>query len=213
MVMSRQDLISEMLSIQNTVNCNIDLNWKNKNREWYRASWIEAAEMADSLCYKWWKHQDKDLNNARIEASDILHFLLSSFIECNITADIIESHWKKSSQETILTLIDRLVFNLLKVQFEGASYIEVIECFSSICSKLNLSLEDLYICYISKATLNNFRQNNGYKTGTYIKQWGQCEDNVYLTEIIKDYLGGTEVPDNLQSVIYRKLQTIYDNIK
>jgi hypothetical protein len=34
--------------------------------------------------------------------------------------------------------------------------------------------------------LNFFRQDNGYKEGTYRKEWNGREDNEYLVEIIND---------------------------
>lgn len=42
-------MLAEMLAIQNAVNSNVDVDWKTKNREWYRAAWIETAELIDSL--------------------------------------------------------------------------------------------------------------------------------------------------------------------
>lgn len=38
----------------------------------------ETAELRDSVPWKWWsKHQTFDLQNARVEVVDILHFLIS----------------------------------------------------------------------------------------------------------------------------------------
>ena len=38
---------------------------------------------------------------------------------------------------------------------------------------------------IGKNCLNKFRQDNGYKEGTYIKEWNGREDNVVMIEIIE----------------------------
>jgi hypothetical protein len=48
---------------------------------------------------------------------------------------------------------------------------------------INRTFEDLYVGYISKNVLNTFRQDNGYQTGTYIKNWDGVEDNEYLISL------------------------------
>ena len=220
-MINKEEMLSQMLSVQDTVNSNVDVNWKSKNREWYRAAWVETAELMDSFAYKWWKHQVNDYDNAKIEVIDIWHFVLAKCIECNVTSDIIVQHWKDHKPtEDLLVTIERLAFTLLKVKFEGASIVSVVEVLSNICNHLELSLEDIYIYYIGKATLNNFRQNYGYKKGTYIKIWGPknvdgdpVEDNEFLTIILKDYLGGKNIPDNLQSIIYSRLKKDYPGEK
>ena len=205
-----------MLTIQDEVNSNVDSDWKSKGREWYRAAWIETAELIDSFNYKWWKNQEDDLDNAKIEAVDIWHFILAKCIESNVCSDIIVSHWKDNTSEDILVTIERLAFNLLKTKFEGASIVSVIEPFSQVCSHLGLTIENIYVYYLGKATLNNFRQDNGYKEGTYLKEWPipnihgtkTAQDNVFLSEILEDYLN-KEVPTNLQEVIYNRLKELY----
>lgn len=213
---NKEKIVDEMLAIQNAVNCNVDLDWKSKNREWYRAAWIECAELVDSLDWKWWKHQEADINNAKIEAIDIWHFILAKCIESNVCSNIIVAHWQNKSQEDFIVTAERLAFNLLKTRFEGASIVSVIEPFSKVCSHLELSIEDVYVYYIGKATLNKFRQNNGYKEGNYIKEWTvknyTGQDNEFLTEILQQYLGNQELPDNLQGSIYSELNNIYKNI-
>ena len=39
--------------------------------------------------------------------------------------------------------------------------------------------------YIGKNCLNQFRQDNGYKEGHYIKVWNGKEDNVVMVEILE----------------------------
>jgi hypothetical protein len=47
-----------------------------------------------------------------------------------------------------------------------------------------LSFDELYKTYIGKNVLNFFRQDHGYKEGSYIKIWNGKEDNEYLSEIL-----------------------------
>ncbi|MFY9093562.1 deoxyuridinetriphosphatase, partial [Aliarcobacter butzleri] len=39
--------------------------------------------------------------------------------------------------------------------------------------------------YIGKNCLNQFRQDNGYKEGTYIKVWNGNEDNVVMVDLLE----------------------------
>ena len=56
--------------------------------------------------------------------------------------------------------------------------------FFRTCKISGLSFTWLQKLYIGKNCLNKFRQDNGYKEGTYIKEWNGREDNVVMIEII-----------------------------
>ena len=47
-----------------------------------------------------------------------------------------------------------------------------------------MDLNELYRQYIGKNTLNFFRQDHGYKEGTYIKVWHGKEDNEVLANLV-----------------------------
>ena len=59
-----------------------------------------------------------------------------------------------------------------------------IPLFSAILIDGQMSWEDLYRQYTGKNVLNMFRQDKGYQTGSYQKNWGGREDNEHLVEII-----------------------------
>ena len=46
-----------------------------------------------------------------------------------------------------------------------------------------MTFDDLYKQYVGKNVLNFFRQDHGYKDGSYKKVWQGREDNEHLTEI------------------------------
>ena len=69
-----------------------------------------------------------------------------------------------------------------------------------------MSNEDVYIAYIVKNCLNKFRQNNGYKDGTYIKYWNGKEDNVIAYEIANEWGADEELFEHL----YIDLETYYN---
>ena len=80
--------------------------------------------------------------------------------------------------------------------------------FIGACGSLNLSFEELYSLYIGKNVLNQFRQDNGYKEGTYIKMWNGEEDNVIMQDKMKE-LGDTVTFDTL----YNELNNVYSTLK
>jgi hypothetical protein len=45
--------------------------------------------------------------------------------------------------------------------------------------------DDLFRQYVGKNVLNFFRQDNGYKQGTYRKTWAGREDNEHLVEVLE----------------------------
>ncbi|TDJ65831.1 MAG: hypothetical protein E2O35_06725, partial [Proteobacteria bacterium] len=45
-----------MLEMQDGMNSRVDGDWFNQERAWYRAIWIECAELMDHYGgWKWWK--------------------------------------------------------------------------------------------------------------------------------------------------------------
>jgi hypothetical protein len=50
---------------------------------------------------------------------------------------------------------------------------------------MELSFDQLHRGYVGKNVLNFFRQNNGYKDGSYIKVWAGKEDNEHLVDVVR----------------------------
>ena len=46
-----------------------------------------------------------------------------------------------------------------------------------------MPFDDLYRIYVGKNVLNFFRQDHGYKDGSYKKVWQGREDNEHLVEV------------------------------
>ena len=70
-----------MLALQDAMNSKINPEWRQAGNEWYRAIWIECAEMLDHYGWKWWKHQQADMDQVTLEIVDIWHFMLSDMLE------------------------------------------------------------------------------------------------------------------------------------
>lgn len=220
--------IQVMLELQDELNCLINPNWIEADYPWLRAAWIECAELMDYVGFKWWKKQVPNLPQAHNEASDIFHFLLS-----NLLVEEFHSDNLNLPEKIVYDMSDECI-NETKEIFEGADTLEYIEALASacleeypdyvtlfaiVCEKLELSFDDLYKMYISKNVLNIFRQNNGYKEGTYIKQWpsqlfpdNTVEDNVYLEGFLSEYetqnMFDTQ-PEKVFDYLYDKLTANY----
>mgnify|MGYP001214130216 CR=1 FL=1 len=83
----------------------------------------ESAEAIDSLNWKWWKKDQDDWENVKVELIDMLHFWVS------------------------------------------------------MCTIAGLDAKDVFELYAKKHKLNEKRQDEGYKQGTYNKYKDGVEDN------------------------------------
>jgi hypothetical protein len=59
-----------------------------------------------------------------------------------------------------------------------------VAAFAQLMNLSGLSFVRLYSLYVGKNILNFFRQDHGYKEGTYKKIWQGREDNEHLIEIL-----------------------------
>lgn len=80
------DKLEEIFKMQYELNKRIGIDSEALSEEerirwtlnYIRALQQEAAELTDSLPWKWWaKYQKFDIQNARVEVVDMLHFLVS----------------------------------------------------------------------------------------------------------------------------------------
>lgn len=216
--MNNKQKLAQMLSLQDKLNTYIlGENWKQSEvTDWKRATWIECAELIEHIGWKWWKKQSPNLAQAHIELSDKFHFLLSDALVERLNEDDLLDSLENVPEDyyddidDVKLIIEELVFYLLDSQAQEDYY----AIFFEVCRRLDLSFDELYFIYMSKNVLNIFRQDNGYKEGTYIKQWPSMiepsqtsEDNVYLDFFMQE--AKKTKPDNLYEFIYNKLQENY----
>mgnify|MGYP001813404630 CR=1 FL=1 len=170
-----------MLELQDAMNSRINPDWRTAGNEWYRAVWIECAEMLDHYGWKWWKHQQPDMEQVILEIVDIWHFILSDLLEAQTDVELIADQLldyfeQQHEQQDIRLAIEALARQTLDKKAAA------VQEFSELLAAASLSLDDLYRGYIGKNVLNFFRQDHGYKQGSYHKLWGGREDNEYLVE-------------------------------
>lgn len=208
-----QQKIQVMLDLQDSMNTKVNPDWRNKNFEWYRAIWIECAEMLDHYGWKWWKKQDPDIDQVILELIDIWHFGLSILLLNGQNAAqiknqidlVIKNENQAKAVSAIEFPVELEVFVLSTLKSKSFS----VDAFVKVMNSIDLNFDQLYAGYVGKNVLNFFRQDNGYKEGSYQKVWGGREDNEHLV----DLLGELNVSDEgFQDQLYKSLETRYKSL-
>ena len=200
--------ILTMLEMQEEMNTRVHDSWREQNFEWYRAIWIECAELMDHYGYKWWKHQEPDEAQVQLEIVDIWHFGMSCLLQNEIDqenlASKIASSWKEQrSESTFRDIVEALAAETLNDRTFS------ISIFSELCNSSELSFTKLYAFYIGKNVLNFFRQDNGYKEGSYKKIWGGREDNDHLNDLLNTI---DNTAANFSELLYKALEDRYSQV-
>lgn len=196
----------KMLELQDAMNQKVNPAWRDAGYAWYRAIWTECAEMLDHYGWKWWKHQKPDMEQVELEMVDIWHFTLSDALLKHETieqaADAIaqDIDQPRKSSDDLRALIESHALAVLGQQ--GAD----IPSFMAALDGCGMSFDDLYAKYIGKNVLNFFRQDHGYKQGTYQKIWHGREDNEVLTECLASL---DHQSDQFAEQLYQSLSAAY----
>lgn len=176
-------MLSTMARLQDEHNCHVAADWRQRGFPYYRAVWVECAELLDHFGWKWWKRQEPDLGQVRLEVVDIWHFGLSMLLladgPSNDDMQLFATRLgAKRSVGDFRGDVEALALAALESQrFSLPAFIDLMNA-------LGMDLEALTREYIGKNVLNNFRQAHGYQDGSYRKTWDGREDNVHLLEII-----------------------------
>ena len=188
---------STMFTLQMGMNAKVDPDWVAARYPYLRAVAIEGAEAIEHHGWKWWKKQEKDLPQLQMELIDIWHFILSEILlrnSGNVDASLAalmmlldSANTQKiidfDDQQYSIDELDLLTKLELLIALSVVRRIE-LGLFQSIMSECKIGWVDLYRQYVGKNVLNMFRQDHGYKDGSYQKIWSGREDNEYLVEII-----------------------------
>ena len=194
--------ILQMLELQQELNNSTNgIGWENgmtkngKVIDWKRCTYLECAELIESYPWKHWKNIDAkaDYANIKIEAVDIWHFIMSQGLEdykngnlgnietlsnniCSLNnfklfEDKVQEHNKNYYEQIAI------VEELIRILFCNESTEKLMSAFIDVAMQSGLNLDTLYTLCVGKNILNKFRQEHGYKDGTYIKIWNGEEDN------------------------------------
>ena len=130
--------------------------------------------------------------NIRVELVDIWHFIMSESIRMKdenyankylklkpqgeFNAEVLIDTLEKILNLSVASNIDPKINNIR----------EITDLFFTAISQLDMGIGELYKRYVVKNQLNTFRQQHGYKDGSYIKLWDTVEDNVVAFKIMDE---------------------------
>lgn len=186
-----------MLSLQASMNSKVDPDWVQARYPYLRAVAIEGAEAIEHHGWKWWKKQQQDLAQLQMELIDIWHFILSELLLRNedqpidplaalmsVLAEIpATDRIQLDGNEYLLADLDLIRKLELLIALAVVRRIDMA-LFAAIMADCRMDWTELYRQYVGKNVLNMFRQDHGYKAGTYQKFWLGREDNEHLVAII-----------------------------
>jgi len=193
MLNDRQLLV--MLNLQDSMNKKVNPAWLDAGYAYLRAAMIESVEAIEHHGWKWWKAQTLDLAQVQMELVDIWHFALSDIIithkgDLNKAAAVISKELK--------TQPSQIIFDSQTIEFDRYCLVENLELMAGLCvakrfsvplfikivEQADMNSQMLFEQYVGKNVLNFFRQDHGYKDGTYHKLWHGREDNEHLVEVL-----------------------------
>ena len=201
-----QAMLHTMADMQEQHNVLVHPQWREQGFEFYRAMWVECAEMLDHFGWKWWKQQTPDIDQVKLELVDIWHFALSELMrERAIDPAVAEQLATVSVDKATDPESFRLAIETLAAACLSTRSID-LSAFCAAMAALPMDYAELYALYIGKNMLNRFRQNNGYKSGEYRKLWQGREDNEHLIELLDEL---SDVPEQLPERLYAGLEARY----
>jgi dimeric dUTPase (all-alpha-NTP-PPase superfamily) len=211
--------LATMLDLQQKMNAKVNPDWINAGYGFMRAAMVESVEAIEHHGWKWWKAQEKDLPQLQMECVDIWHFALSHIL-IEYQGDVTAS--AKSIAQQLTASVNELTFDGTDYEFTQQTLLDNLELmtglaaakrfnvslFMTIIEQCEMSTDTLFEQYVGKNILNFFRQDYGYKTGTYIKEWNGREDNEHLVEVLAEL---DSTLDNYADAVYEQLSLRYPN--
>lgn len=210
--MDREQLAKAFTAIaqkQDELNKVINPEWATAGYDWPRALWTEIGEAMGYVNWAWWKkgpQVPEGVNKLHLflELADSLHFgvsvflseALDSFGDATLAYNSIGGELAHvcatTDAEGAIAAGTELADLLEGVARDAVGYGQ-FDAFSffAACRLAGLSAPTLIAYYHGKGVLNRFRQEHGYKQGSYRKMWagdlGNHEDNLYLADLIETY--------------------------
>ena len=180
-----QQRLEIMLTMQDAMNTRVHAQWRSQDFQWYRAIWVECAELLDHYGWKWWKQQRPDLEQVKLELVDIWHFGMSHLL-------LTEADHGPLARRMAVAISSARVGQGFRDDLESFALETLqgkafgIDKFAVLLADAELDFDELYQRYIGKNVLNFFRQDNGYQDGSYQKSWAGREDNEHLVELVAE---------------------------
>ncbi|MFQ3206388.1 MAG: dimeric dUTPase (all-alpha-NTP-PPase superfamily) [Glaciecola sp.] len=209
--------LNTMLNLQDGMNKKVNPQWLTAGYSYLRAAMIESVEAIEHHGWKWWKAQKLDLPQVQMELVDIWHFALSHII---IQHDGDIDSASSAIAKALLESHTEVTFDGNKINFSEATLVENLELMAGLCvakrfevplflkivEQAEMDANALFSQYVGKNILNFFRQDHGYKEGTYIKEWHGKEDNEHLVDVLAETDSNV---NDYADVIYQQLENRY----
>lgn len=217
-------MFTKIINLQIQLNENITPDWRSK--DWELAILREGSEAIDSTAWKWWKAGSDNIENLKIEAIDLLHFIISYGLSRLYTSDSIDDivheldetmheEWEIALDDQAINMQASITDMLKQLLSANLAYhLDPSERFSkmtywlfALLMKLGMSNDDIQALYLTKNLLNEYRQLRGYKdpNGNYRKVINGVEDNVYFLKIVKEVGVNAE---NLREKAFAKMDEV-----
>lgn len=198
---------TKLASLQDALNTVVNPSWRHAQYPWYRALWTEAGEAAGYVAWPWWRSVGPNLFAKRqdrlhffLELVDCLHFGISMELQRLATGDGEEQDHQHvgemlaedlksaadltASDKDLMYFMERVASQALEGEFDARALF-------AASYRAGMGTQGIIAYFHAKNLLNGFRQEHGYKQGTYRKNWGTekepREDNLVLAEIVEDY--------------------------
>ncbi|BAS67874.1 dUTP diphosphatase [Bathymodiolus septemdierum thioautotrophic gill symbiont] len=217
--------IKQMFKLQQALNdATNGLIWtegatkEGRQISWLRCIYMEAAEAIDSFNWKHWKDIEgqPDLDNAKVELVDIWHFIMSEAIHFGDTqfaeAYVDMQPEREINPEMTVETLEKIVAvaaNANVDKSKNALY-EITGLFFKALATMNMNVAELYKRYLVKNQLNTFRQDHGYKEGSYVKMWLDDKGNIVEDNVVAFAIMDKN-PELTPEQFYKKLEEVYKN--
>lgn len=217
--------IAKLMQMQDELNTYIHPEWKSQGFDWNTAIIDECQEILEHLGWKWWKTgyctglTEGNKAQVQLEVIDILHFLISLDAQGGVEpVDLLVFVNRPLDSNNIWGTVDW-------VRNAAATNELTIDTWAALAHSVDLTTEQVIETYTQKYVLNKFRQDHGYKSGSYVKEWKRAvtninkplgiapvlqEDNEVLQEIVA-YLKEIGGDTTDETRLYTELKLAYNN--
>ena len=162
-----QAMLHTMADMQEQHNVLVHPQWREQGFEFYRAMWVECAEMLDHFGWKWWKQQTPDIDQVKLELVDIWHFALSELMrERAIDPAVAEQLATVSVDKATDPESFRLAIETLAAACLSTRSID-LSAFCAAMAALPMDYAELYALYIiEKTCLIDFAKITGTRVAS-----------------------------------------------
>lgn len=214
--------VQKLFQMQDTLNSYIHPEWKTQGFNWGLAIVDECMEIHGHLGWKWWKKgyqvglTDENRKQIQLEVIDILHFVVSDWV-CSASPEMFikDINYTPVSIPVLLNQIDSAIADAID---DSTSF--WVDNFRELAHSVGLTKQQILETYTQKYVLNKFRQDHGYKTGEYVKEWeflnqltgsgAVREDNHWLEKVVIQLRQGNHSTTD-ENLLYSELKALYNS--